>query len=569
MTTKTIVYSYVRFSTSAQALGASQKRQTEAAERYVAAREKEGWVLDRTLKMADLGVSAYTEKNITEGALGDFIQKVKDKEVAPGSVLLVENLDRLSRAEVMTAMEKFLGILRQGIRIVTLIDGQEYSSETLADNPYRLILSLVSMIRAHEESATKGARVADAWKRKRDLAIQTGKPLTKQCPYWLTIETDPSTKVSRYVLREDRVKLVEEIFEKLVAGWGQGRIAAEFNRRKIPTWGGKRGVPGRRWHDSYVQLISKNRAVLGECQLYTGNGKDKRSPVGEPMPHYFPAIISPDLFTRVSAARQARRVRNFVGRQGVNVSNLFQGLVYDLDSKRRCVYISHGKKTNWQYITPPFKAKNQRGWNYTDFERVFLLHCRLLDWSEVFGDSVKAEVAKAYREVELAKAEITSIDTLIARYTEVVANAPDVKPLVDKLRSLAAARVTAQKSLGLLFDAHQTAIHREEALDSDTARIQTLATSKLDTPDTRLRLREEIRRAVHRIDVNFTKRVAGRLMMVSYTNGATRIIRPNGTGDGVQIWDARECGFTGTPEQWSQGAGTLENDDIEHEEVAS
>ena len=58
------------------------------------------------------------------------------------------------------------------------------------------------------------------------------------------------------------------------------------------------------------------------------------------------------------------------------------------------------------------------------------------------------------------------------------------------------------------------------------------------------------------------------MMIVHYTNGATRFIRPNSAGTHVQIWDGRECGFMGTPEQWEQGAGLLENDDAEQDVAA-
>ena len=105
-------YSYVRFSTTVQSLGASLQRQTEGAEHFVA--ERPNLVLDKTLNLGDLGVSAYHGKNATEGALGGFIKAVDEGKVAKGSYLLVENLDRLSRETVTTALELFLSILRRG-----------------------------------------------------------------------------------------------------------------------------------------------------------------------------------------------------------------------------------------------------------------------------------------------------------------------------------------------------------------------------------------------------------------------------------------------------------------------
>src|SRR5690606_31896241 len=157
--------------------------------------------------------------------------------VPQGSYLLIENLDRLSREQVTTALELFLGIIRRGIRIVTLIDQHEYSQESLRDNPYQLLLSIVSMIRANEESVVKSDRVSKAWKKKRDDAL-AGKPLTRQCPAWLQVEGGPKDYVRKYSLIEERVKILLWIFEKMASGWGQGRVAEDLNRRGVAPWGG-------------------------------------------------------------------------------------------------------------------------------------------------------------------------------------------------------------------------------------------------------------------------------------------------------------------------------------------
>ncbi len=435
------------------------------------------------------------------------------------------------------------------------------------------------MIRAHEESATKSKRVADAWKRKREAALETGKALSRQCPAWLMVKEDADSNVRTYLPITERVEVVQLIFEKTLDGWGQGRIATYLTKKEIKPWGPARRQPGTppgpnkpsrgiRWHDSYIMQISQNRAVLGELQLYEGDGKRMRRAVGEPKPDYFPAIISPGVFAQVQALRQSRRVHNFVGRQGHRISNLFQGIVYDLATKERCVYASHGSGTSWQYIKPPVLGNGQRGWNYAHFEATFLKHCRLLNWSEIFGGSNREAISTSARDVETANAELARIETEIARYTEAIAAAPDLQPLIAKLRKLDESRTLAKAALRMATDSHASASARYEAMDADANRLQILASGQLDTTEARLRLREEIRRVVHRITASFSKQ-GGHYMIVNYTNGATRYIRPAHSGDGVQIWDGRECGFMGTPEQWQQGAGTLENDETEHDRAVS
>ncbi len=178
-------YSYIRFSTTEQLKGDSLRRQTELSENYAS---KHGLTLDTTLNLRDLGISAYDKSNITKGALGIFLRAVEDGHVPSGSYLLVESLDRLSRAQIMDALQVFLGILNAGITIVTLADEVVYSRETANDNWANLIMSIVIMSRATEESATKSKRIRASWDNKRSkLGTEI---LTARCPAWLKVKAD-------------------------------------------------------------------------------------------------------------------------------------------------------------------------------------------------------------------------------------------------------------------------------------------------------------------------------------------------------------------------------------------
>ena len=101
-------YSYIRFSTPEQLKGSSLPRQIELSERYIQTHQLE---LDTTLNLRDLGVSAFDRSNVTKGSLGIFLKLVQQGKIEPGSYLLVESLDRLSRAQVMDALQIFLEIL--------------------------------------------------------------------------------------------------------------------------------------------------------------------------------------------------------------------------------------------------------------------------------------------------------------------------------------------------------------------------------------------------------------------------------------------------------------------------
>ncbi|EFZ49527.1 site-specific recombinase domain protein, partial [Escherichia coli E128010] len=82
----------------------------------------------------DLGVSAFKGANSKTGALSRFLDAI-GRSVPVGSWLFIENLDRLSRADIVSAQELFLSIIRRGITIVTGMDNKIYSLDTVTANP--------------------------------------------------------------------------------------------------------------------------------------------------------------------------------------------------------------------------------------------------------------------------------------------------------------------------------------------------------------------------------------------------------------------------------------------------
>jgi DNA invertase Pin-like site-specific DNA recombinase len=139
-----------------------------------------GMILDQTLSFRDLGVSAFRGENAREGALRAFPEAIEHNLVPPGSVLLIESLDRLSRDRILPAQSLFLRILEAGVTVVTLGDQRIYSFESLNLNPLDLIVSLVSMMRAFDESDTKSRRIRAAFEAKRNNLSTT--PWSANCP---------------------------------------------------------------------------------------------------------------------------------------------------------------------------------------------------------------------------------------------------------------------------------------------------------------------------------------------------------------------------------------------------
>lgn len=318
-------YSYLRFSSPEQAKGASRRRQIEAAERW--AREN-GMALDERLR--DEGVSAFKGRHrAPTSALGGFLKRVEAGEVAKGSFLIIESFDRLSREEVVDALELFLTITRAGITVVTLADNRVYNRESLRRDQTQLIVSIIIMARAYEESATKSKRVGHAWSSKREAARASGQAMTATCPGWMRLVGGPRT--GRYELIPERADLVRSIFAATIAGEGRRTIVKRLNADGVEPWG-EGGNKGRHWHDSYVQKILTSTAAFGRYDMR-----------GEAVEGYFPPVVSEGTYWQARAATARRRFG--AGRPTGRFANLLHGLARCHICGSNMAYLDKGRRS--------------------------------------------------------------------------------------------------------------------------------------------------------------------------------------------------------------------------------
>ena len=212
------VYSYLRFSDPKQAEGSSADRQMAYAHRWAT---EHGMTLDESLSLRDEGLSAYHQRHITQGALGAFLAAIGEGKIPSGSVLVVEGLDRLSRAEPALAQAQLAQIINAGITVVTASDGREYNRERLKAQPMDLVYSLLIMIRAHEESDTKSKRVKAAIRRQ-CLAWQAGtyKGIIRngKDPHWLAWDGNSFSIV------EERAEAVRTAISLFLDGYGAQKV---------------------------------------------------------------------------------------------------------------------------------------------------------------------------------------------------------------------------------------------------------------------------------------------------------------------------------------------------------
>src|SRR5262245_16530265 len=183
-----LAFSYTRFSTKEQEGGDSLERQMRLTRAYC---ERNGLVLDDSLNLRDLGVSAFRGKNVSEGAkLGAFIEACRTGRVPRGSTLIVENVDRLSRQGIDEGYDLCKQILKLGIYLVTLTPERRFDIEATKSLTKGALELQIILERAHEESDRKSGFRASAWKAARQAAKEGKGPMLKMCPGWLEVVGD-------------------------------------------------------------------------------------------------------------------------------------------------------------------------------------------------------------------------------------------------------------------------------------------------------------------------------------------------------------------------------------------
>jgi DNA invertase Pin-like site-specific DNA recombinase len=426
-------YSYIRFSSAKQLKGDSIERQTKLSENYAL---KHGLELDTELNMRDLGISAYDRSNLKKGALGQFLRLVEEGRIPRGSFLLVESLDRLSRDKVMDALGIFLDILKAGIIIVTLADDKEYSYANSNENWSDLIMSIVIMSRANEESAIKSMRLRSSWDAKRKNI--SNKRLTNKCPYWLK----PAQADNGFELIPDRVNVVKRVFQMSHDGVGNGTIAKTLNSENVPTFSGKETG----WHKSYIQKILINPAVYGELRLFLQRDGEK-TPV-EVIADYYPAVISKEEWLITASSRDSRREKGGI-RKGKQLSNLFSGLIhcgYCVGSMTMGSYTNvrlNGDRIDKRHI---HCSTALRGlgckcirWEYTNLERLVLQFCKVVDFSQVLGvnRTTELDINEAMQRLERNKQEILGLNKRNQSLVDILENNNQGEPpqlILDRIK---------------------------------------------------------------------------------------------------------------------------------------
>lgn len=312
-------YIYARFSTAEQSKGDSLRRQLTQGRKWV---EENNWLYSPDREIRDEGKSAFHGSNREEGAaLFDFEMKARQGHFQNGAVLVVENIDRLSRQGPKAAAQLIWMLNDCGVTVSVWA-----TKSTFAPGSASELLDLFSLVleadRSQKESLHKSNRVKAAWDAKIQAAIDGDrKAMTKILPAWLMRED----KTHAMIVNRQRASVVNEIYDWYCEGRGLPWIVQQLNNRREPSWAYGKKDRGQGWNTAYLHKLLTNRAVMGEFEpMRRSHSAIHEFSKGIIIADFYPPIVTAEKFNRVQALRKERA--KWGGPATKQMSNLFSGL---------------------------------------------------------------------------------------------------------------------------------------------------------------------------------------------------------------------------------------------------
>jgi|GEM_PF-464221 len=494
---KTVVYSYLRFSTPEQALGDSERRQLDIALAWV---KRNDLTLDNTLNLTDRGLSGFHGTHRTKGQLGVFLAAVRAGEVPRGSILLVENIDSLSREGASTTLREIIFELwDHEITIQTLAPEESYPPNSGQD--VKFLALILYLQRAQEESKRKSDLIRASRNNARKQAREDKKIITKRGPSWLVVENE------KFIVIPQAAEAIRLIFDLKLQGLGKTRIARKLN--EVSPW-----MPPQSgsWGESYIQKILKNRAVIGQYQPYALQD-GIRKPDGEPIDDYYPKVVDTDIFNAVQELYKANGPR--CGGRIVRTSNLFTYI-------NKCGYCGGTMYYNDKGPLPKggqyLMCKNanlglgcgcwsNRAIKYADVEETILRNCRGLKPEQVLPnpDEQTKLCNSLKRKLAGRNGELERVEQRIKNYIEQIGDENDRAmrhEFSSRAGELKQQLPIIEKEISEIEEELTKAEHSKKSFSKWQANLNKLCRNLEDLDlRLRLRLRMHLRELIEKIEV--------------------------------------------------------------------
>ncbi len=251
----------------------------------------------------------------------------------PGDYLLVEDNDRLSRQDWLTACNFLRDIVGKGVVVVTLSNGNEIDKQRFERDPGCFLPVVLRSHLGHDENEKKSERIKASWEA-RKLALRNGKAANMHLPCWLGWDKE----AKKPVLVESNAKVIRRMFELALQSLGCQTIA-----RRLHQEGEKLVVKGKR-HDRrltisapYVWRTLRNKLAIG-YGVY----------VQPPQPGVYPPVVDEKTFYTVQTRLQENK-RQTVPRAHSEAS-LVTGLARCSKCRGTLCRFTQCRKKTYQYL---------------------------------------------------------------------------------------------------------------------------------------------------------------------------------------------------------------------------
>lgn len=353
----------------------------------------------------DKGLSAfYGHNTATNAGLGAFIEAAKNGQIEPHSLLVVENVDRLSRLHPDDTREIFKQLKNYKIDVAVVRFGIVIKHDEKSDLASDLVLT-VAMHLAHLESEQKSQRIRATFDKKRAQEARGGTKRTSVCPAWMKL----SSCKTKFELIPEAVETLKLIFELRIDGKGSHAICNFLNEQGIPRIARpKKGSPSKPWSkrmvEKYLKMEQAYGAFMPTTHLVGEDGSRIRQPMyDKPLEGYYPAVVSYETF--IQAQQAFKSGKNTKGRTASKGANLFAWLCKCPSCGGSMVYYKPNRGAKRVRCRNQLDKNHcdQKSLNYEEMEKLLINKLSGLDYSKLQGESFKT----LQKEIDLLQANIS------------------------------------------------------------------------------------------------------------------------------------------------------------------
>jgi DNA invertase Pin-like site-specific DNA recombinase len=471
-----------------------------------------GWNLDDTLVFTDRNRSGFHGANrAPTAALTRCLKAIEDGDIPRGSVLIIENLDRLSRQDVKKAYRLFLDILEAGVSIATCVPKRVYRPDD--EDLFDVLEPIWQMFLAHQESLKKSERLTKQWEHSRRVAREGKERTMQRLPHWLAVVD------GEYALVPERVAVVRRIIEQLAEGVGPAVLAGRLNAEGVPTAHG-RGL----WRSTTLRRLVSSETLTGGYQPTRLEG-GRYVPDGALVVGFYPPAVDGAV---LQSARDRLTLRTTKGgrKPASGRTNVLRGLarvagtettlalqqVSDAYGVRRYLFVAN--------------TSGALRVHYDDVLTAILETVRQLRPADV----LPPDTARSEREQRMA-ALAKRVELLAARQRDIEADLAD--PEKDYVRASGAAAVVARELKEATAERDALALETRSGRAAALGQAQTLAMLRMAAEgdalnDIDARIGDVLPLVVRRVEVS-AERVSRTRQIVRLTihlhNGEARHVR--------------------------------------------